>query len=84
MTKAIRSKNSVDAAKYQQKFNELMAQVHEHDMEAYNRGDISAMYRINIRTIRDRVRFNLNPRAGLIRRTRRDLRGVQAEELEDE
>ena len=84
MTKAIRSKNSVDSAKYQQKFNELMAQVQEHDMEAYNRGDISAMYRINIRTIRDRVRFNLNPRAGLIRRTRRDLRGVQAEELEGE
>ena len=81
MTRMVRAENAVEKARFRQQFNELMMQVQEHDLAAINRGDPSAMYRINIRTIRDRVRANLNPRAGMLRRTRKALRGEQAEEF---
>ena len=84
MTRMVRAENAVEKARFRQQFNELMMQVQEHDLAAINRGDPSAMYRINIRTIRDRVRANLNPRAGMLRRTRKALRGEQAEEFEDD
>ena len=81
MTRVVRAENAVERARLRQQFNELMMQVQEHDLAAMNRGDASAMYLINMDTIRDRVRANLNPRAGMLRRTRRALRGEQAEEF---
>ena len=81
MTRVVRAENAVERARFRQQFNELMMQVQEHDLAAMNRGDASAMYLINMDTIRDRVRANLNPRAGMLRRTRRALRGEQAEEF---
>ena len=81
MTRVVRAENAVERARLRQQFNELMMQVQEHDLAAMNRGDASAMYLINMDTIRDRVRANLNPRAGMLRRTRKALRGEQAEEF---
>ena len=84
VTRMARAKDPVKKAKIQQQFIELWSQVIEHDLAAMNRGDPSAMYQINMETIRNRVAANLNPRVGMLRRTRKSLRGILAEELEDE
>ncbi len=84
LTRMVRAKDPVEQARFQQQFNELWTQVIEHDLAAINRGDPSAMYRINMSTLRDRLAANIDPRAGMMRRTRKDLRGIMAEELLDD